>query len=177
MVYYTLQGLYHDKVNEENDIEEQIKDIFSSFSTEKGLSIDLYKFKFSIRTRNCLSVKYEPLQLSTYLPPPEEPKEEPSETTIRIKIPVSTKNTNKPVKRIVEEVDEDFENEEEDDEDEYDEYEEKEYLKKSVKRGFDYEEEDDDEYEERDFPKKSVKRGYAYEDDDEEYGVQFKKRR
>ena len=27
MMYYTLQGLYHDKVNEENDIEEQIKEI------------------------------------------------------------------------------------------------------------------------------------------------------
>ena len=153
MMYYTLQGLYHDKVNEENDIEEQIKDIFSSFSTEKGLSIDLYEYECSIRNRNCLSVKFEPLQLSTYLPPPEEPKEEPSDTTIRIRIPVSTKNTNKPVKKPVEEIDEDFENEEDDEEDD-DEYEVKEYLKKSVKRGFDYD-----------------------EDDDEEYGVQFKKRR
>lgn len=43
MVYYTLQGLYHDKVKEEESIEDQIKTAFSSVSTEKGLSIDLYE--------------------------------------------------------------------------------------------------------------------------------------
>ena len=68
MVYFTLQGLYHDQVKEDS-IEDQIKAVFSSVASDKGLPFDMYEWGNTINNRNCLSVKYEPLQLSSYLPP------------------------------------------------------------------------------------------------------------